>query len=115
DLLVLRRREPNRQPAGPSWATTVSADQLDLDVPAGEWVGINEYFAANPTMILGRPTIGRGMYAANELLIRPTGPLEPQLAAALDTLVTDAHDRHTTFTPAPATSPDRPALRPAAG
>jgi len=110
DLVVLRRRQPDIEPSGPDWANTVSTEHLGITSPDGELVSINEYFAAHPAMVLGDVTIGRGMYANNELLVHASGPLDPQLTTALDSLVADARTRHAVFTPAGTSIPVRPAV-----
>jgi N12 class adenine-specific DNA methylase/CheY-like chemotaxis protein len=116
DLLVLRRREADIEPSGPDWSNTVGTEQLGVEPAAGEQpVSINEYFAARPSMVLGDVTIGRGMYAVNELLVRATGSLGPQLAEALETLVNDAHARNAVFAPAIASTALRSAVPEAVG
>ncbi len=81
DLLVLRRRLPGAEPAGPAWATTVPAP-LDLPDDTGTApLDVNEYFVEHPDHILGRLTAARGMYREHELTVEATGPLDEQLAA----------------------------------
>ena len=112
DLLVLRRRLPGAEPAGPSWARALPAD-LDLpeDSPA-EPLDVNEYFIEHPDHILGRLTAARGMYREHELNVEATGPLDEQLAIGLAAIVSDARERDAGFAVQP--HPDRPAPRPTA-
>ncbi len=112
DLLVLRRRLPGAEPAGPSWARALPAD---LDLPEGspaEPLDVNEYFIEHPDHILGRLTSARGMYREHELTVEATGSLDEQLAIGLAAIVSDAHERDAAFAVQP--HPDRPAPRPTA-
>jgi len=105
DLVVLRRREPDAEPAWPAWTTTVDAAALGVEAGDGEPVPINEFFAANPAMVLGEPYAGRGVYRDGELMVRPTGDLDAQLAAAVASIVADAQARGAVFTEAPTATP----------
>lgn len=98
DLMILRRREPGAEPAGPAWATTVDAAAIGVESPDGEPVPVNEFFASHPELVLGESYAGRGVYRTGELMVRATGDLEPQLAAALASIVADARARGATFT-----------------
>ncbi|HWL43144.1 MAG TPA: SNF2-related protein [Ilumatobacter sp.] len=111
DLLVLRRREPDAELAGPAWATTVDASVLGVEAGDGEPVPINEFFAAYPDMILGEPYAGRGVYRDGELMVRPTGNLDMQLAAASGAIVPDARARGAVFSDAPAVTATREPVR----
>jgi N12 class adenine-specific DNA methylase len=114
DLLVLRRRLPGDEPAGPAWARTVSAD-LDPPATSGtEPLDVNEYFVANPDHVLGRLTAGRGMYRDHELTVEPTGAVEEQFPDELHRLARVARRRGATMTARPsATVADRPHTEPA--
>ena len=75
DIVFLRRRLPGERPQGPGW--------LDLAThtnPDGVGFQVNEYFAANPHMMLGVMRNAGTMYRANEPTLAPDGR---ELAAAL--------------------------------
>ncbi len=103
DLVVLRRRLPGQDPAGPAWSRTVPA-AIEGDGPAAgaaERLDINEYFDAHPDHILGQLTAGRGMYREYELIVTTTGVIDEQLPAALNRLVAEARTRGATLSPRP--------------
>lgn len=106
DLVVLRRRLPGQDAAGPAWGRTVPA-AIEGDGPATgdvEPLDINEYFDAHPDHILGQLTAGRGMYREYELTVTATGSIDEQLPAALDHLVTEAKARDHALSPRPESS-----------
>jgi len=112
DLLVLRRRLPGTEAAGPAWTKTEPAA---LDLPEGsptEPLDINEYFGAHPDHVLGRLTAARGMYRDHELTVEPTGPLDEQLANGLARIAAEADERHLGFAVQPHHEP--PNARPTA-
>jgi N12 class adenine-specific DNA methylase len=51
DVLFLRKRAPGQEPAGPAWTGVQTIDTKDGPVV------VNEYFAANPGMVLGEQRI----------------------------------------------------------
>jgi hypothetical protein len=77
---VLRRREPGRSPDC-AWDTLAPITGAD-----GKRTEVNVWLAEHPEMILGEVHMGDGHYRADELTVRPTGPLAPLLAAAVDLL-----------------------------
>ncbi|WP_158009676.1 DEAD/DEAH box helicase family protein [Carbonactinospora thermoautotrophica] len=108
DLIILRRREEGRLPAdGVAWQQVRT-----VDVPGGQ-IQINEYFLAHPEAVLGELDIGRGLYRADELVVRATGPVAPALAEALEQVVARARERGLTLSPRPAEVPE-PVVVPAA-
>lgn len=79
DLLIFRRREPDRPPANNSWETVVP---ITID---GTPMKINTYFDQNPDRMLGQVGVTRGMHGADTLIL--TGNvdhLEDELADVLD-------------------------------
>ncbi|HYZ98434.1 MAG TPA: hypothetical protein VE575_06760, partial [Acidimicrobiales bacterium] len=109
DLLVLRRRGPGEppHPATPAWDRVT-----DVVVPgeAGDGettVEMNRYFAERPERVLGVTVAGRGVYRADELLVR--GDLDTvaqQVAEGLAVIVAESPLRYR--------PPPRPAGRPPA-
>ena len=87
DLLVLRRREPDRDPAGPDWERTSM-----LDVRDGQ-ARVNNYFAEHPEHVLGHLAVATnsGLYRADELIVAGDGDAAPALAAALESIAAEAH------------------------
>ena len=91
DLLVMRRREPGRQPDQAEWEKSRHAELDGVQVP------VNEYFLAHPDAVLGRMGAVHGAYRADDLVVRPPGgnPVTA-LAAALRALTHDARLRKLT-------------------
>ena len=94
DLLVLRRREPGRQPDSPAWEQTRHAELDGAQVP------VNEYFLDHPEMVLGRMGAVHGAYRADDLVVRASGDTITGLSAALKALTDDARRRGLTYAPA---------------
>ena len=84
DLLVLRRREPDREPDPAAW------EQARLTEIDGAQVAVNEYFLAHPEAVLGELGAANGMYRADDLVVRATGDTVTALAAALDAVAATA-------------------------
>ena len=78
DLLVLRRREPGRQPDSTAWEKTRHAELDGAQVP------VNEYFLDHPDAVLGQMGAVHGAYRADDLVVRPSGDTIAALSAALD-------------------------------
>ena len=89
DLLVLRRRHPDADaPVDPGWLRAVP---LEEPGPGAEPVWVNEWFVANPQLVVGSLAVDRGMYRDHELTVTLDGDLAPRLATALDRVVERAH------------------------
>jgi N12 class adenine-specific DNA methylase len=97
DLLILRRREPGRQPDPAAWERTRA---IELD---GAQVTVNEYFLDHPVTVLGVMRAIHGPYRAVDLVVRPTGDTLVAFATAVDALTTEARSRGLTWSP-----PDSP-------
>ena len=85
DLLVFKKRQPNTEYTGQPFA---HAGVQIFDSPHtsyGARHNVNEYFLNNPDMVLGTPTISRGMYSANTLTYKAIEgkALTEQLSEAL--------------------------------
>lgn len=93
DLLVLRKRFPGEEAPKPGWIKSSKAGG-DLGAAA-----LNEYWAANPTHVLGRPYLGAGMYGPNELLVEPREGWHDELAALLKELPKDLYQSGGTRAP----------------
>jgi N12 class adenine-specific DNA methylase/SAM-dependent methyltransferase len=106
DLLVLRRREPGREPDPVAW------EQAWLTEIDGVQVPVNEYFLAHPEAVLGELGAASGMYRADDLVVRASGDTVSALAAALDTVAAAAGSRGLTWAP-PALSAEARAGPPA--
>jgi N12 class adenine-specific DNA methylase len=120
DILFLRRREPDREPAvevdcprcqagrcdeihpGESWATVTDVDAPIDDQGQDAMVEVSEYFARHQHLILGELRAGGGQYNATELTVTPNGqPLADQLDDALTRLADAATNAGLAWTPAP--------------
>ena len=85
DLLILRRREPDRPPAGEQWETVVP---ITVD---GRPMKLDAYFDAHPEHMLGQIGISRGMHGADTLTIAGNlDDLEDELADTLDRITVAA-------------------------
>ncbi|MCL2586556.1 MAG: hypothetical protein FWE35_29360, partial [Streptosporangiales bacterium] len=65
DLLILRRREDGRPPAGTGWMQSAPAEF------EGGTARVNEYFASRPENVLGSLIVGRGQFSSEDLMVRP--------------------------------------------
>ncbi len=98
DLLVLRRREPDRDRRNQDWVDTVR-----LGLPGADERGepVNRYLADHPHHVLGRMRIDAGMHGAATLQV--TSPdldtVTDQLREALTGIVSDARAEALTYTP----------------
>ena len=63
DVLIFRRREPEREPAPFDWEYS---QPVDVD---GVAVNVNDYFTAYPHRVLGRLAVGDGLYRHDELSV----------------------------------------------
>ncbi|MGI8436942.1 MAG: hypothetical protein ACR2NX_08575, partial [Chthoniobacterales bacterium] len=68
DIVFLRKRVEGEQPKRPAWLNL--ADNVNRE---GEAFRINEYFAANPQMMLGQMANAGTMYRSNEPALAPDG------------------------------------------
>jgi N12 class adenine-specific DNA methylase/SAM-dependent methyltransferase len=85
DVLILRRREPGREPSGEAWEHVVPVATPDGDVT------VNEYFARHPDRILGQLRASGGQYSATDLDVIPgPEPLADRLAEARRRVVAEA-------------------------
>ena len=100
DLLVLRRREPGRDPGGAAWE---QAQMVELD---GVEVPVSQYFLDHPEHVLGELATARGVYRADDLVVRPASGMETAdglaatLGRTLDGIATEARATGLTWTPA---------------
>jgi N12 class adenine-specific DNA methylase len=105
DLLILRRREPDRLPDATAWE---QARMTSLD---GREVPVSEYFLARPGAVLGELGTAGGAYGAGDLTVtaQAGAPLGESLAAALDSAVASARARGLTWSPSAAAARPEPA------
>ncbi|MBI3408736.1 MAG: DEAD/DEAH box helicase [Planctomycetes bacterium] len=82
DIVMLRRLRPGEAPTGSSWTNTA-----EFTNSLGEAIDINEYFAANPRMMLGEMRLAGRMYRDNEPTLASDGrALEEALSEAVRSL-----------------------------
>lgn len=102
DLLILRRREPGRGLADPTWLAT---SPVVMQGPSGadEPARINHYWQANPHRVLGSHALEVGMHGVAGVVVHATGGLEQlpgQLRAQLADITTVAQQTGLTWAPA---------------
>ncbi len=79
DIVVLRKRLPCDLPSGSAWKTIG-----ELINSLGEVIEVNEYFVANPRMMLGEMRLEGRMYGRSEpTLVGHDRPLADQLAEVI--------------------------------
>ena len=82
DIVFLRRLDTGERPSGPAWLDLAEHRNAD-----GVAFQVNEYFAANPHMMLGSMRNAGTMYRANEPTLAPDGrELATALRAAIEFL-----------------------------
>lgn len=86
DVIFLRKRADGEQSNGTQW------DALkEVDTEEGKTL-VNEYFADNPDMVLGRHSLQGSMYGANEYTVLPIdGDIEDHFAQAVERLPKDVY------------------------
>lgn len=103
DLLMLRRRESEREPDGTAWERSVTVDVNGAQVP------VSEYFLAHPDMVLGelRSNDGSGMYRRDDLavVVDDLTAVPGQFADALARIVAHARDTGLIVNPSQAGEP----------
>ena len=93
DILVFQKRATGEAPSDASaWQKVV--EQVNTNPKTGEAVThkVNEFFANNSAMVLGKPSAGGSMYSANEYTIEATGDLKEQLAEWIKRLPKNIYD-----------------------
>ncbi|MFI5066329.1 MAG: hypothetical protein ACHP9Z_20450, partial [Streptosporangiales bacterium] len=99
DLLILRRREPGREPGHSAWE---QARMIELD---GAQIPVNEYFLSHPEHVLGTLGATSGAYRADDLVVTATDDTSPALDHALDIIAVQARDQGLTWTAAAGPGP----------
>ena len=90
DLLVLRRHDRGTPAADPGWLDSVPVTELWPDLPGlggppeSDPVLVNRWWAANPSLLLGRLEVGTGMHGAATLHVRADDPDPEAVAGLLD-------------------------------
>jgi len=107
DLLILRRREPSRDPDPTAWE---QARITELD---GAQVPVNEYFLDHPEMVLGTLGAANGAYRADDLVVTPAGDTIGAFRRGLDRVTTGARTRSLNWTPPAEATTTRPEPAPA--
>ncbi|MGF0320695.1 helicase-related protein [Nocardia fluminea] len=97
DILVLRRRDGEPRHSG-EFERSRPMVLLNTDAEPVT-VNVNEYFAANPDMVLGEMRAGTSQYGSETAEVRVTGDLNEQLRAALSRISERAHQAGTTHRP----------------
>jgi SAM-dependent methyltransferase len=108
DLVLLRRREPDREPDPDTLRWLDMTTAVDVDDTT---LRINPYFVDHPEQILGELGVASSMYGSDSLVVRGDRAAGPALSAALDRIVTAAADRDLRWS---ATGGDEVVIRPAA-
>ncbi|MFK4637136.1 helicase [Paenarthrobacter histidinolovorans] len=105
DLLLLRKREPGREPASTEW------ERVTPVIVDGQDVRINTYFEMNPANVLGQITVGRGMYGDQTVNVKAVdlAAVPGSLAQRLDGIVTEALSQDRAHNPSQAVAGKTPA------
>ena len=102
DLLILRRREPGRQPDPVAW------EQSRMTVLDGAEVPVSEYFLGHPADVLGTMGAVNGTYRADDLVVTPAGDTAEAFVRALDRISAQARQRGLIWAPPSAARPAQP-------
>lgn len=106
DVLMFRKREPGREPANTDWE---SVGPMIVD---GENIKINNYYDSHPQNILGKITVGTGMYGPGTVTVKADGDLTEVpalLGARLEQITQQALAEDKGFTPSQQVQPVQPA------
>src|SRR6266568_6682234 len=101
DLLILRRREPDRAPDATAWE---QARMTELD---GAQVAVNECFLDHPGTVLGKLGTVNGAYRADDRTVSPAGDTIGAFARGLGQIAADARSQGLTWTPRTEAAPAR--------
>lgn len=85
DIVFLRKKPLDRAAEAPEWADERWLGASDAALEGGE-IRLNDYFQAHPERVLGRMSVGQGMYHNQDLRVRSDGELAAALHAAVDGL-----------------------------
>ncbi|MBU6400641.1 MAG: DEAD/DEAH box helicase family protein [Verrucomicrobia bacterium] len=97
DIIMLRKLRPGERPDDLAWRNTV-----EITNSAGESISINEYFAANPEMMLGEMRLTGSMYRQAEPTLESDGrDLATALADAVGRLPEAVYQRQAIEAPEP--------------
>ncbi len=105
DLLILRRREPGRDPGSTAWEQARPAELDGVEVP------VNQYFLGHPDHVLGEMGTAHGVYRADDLVVRPVSGMDTvhglagALGRTLSAVAASARAGGLTWTPATVLSP----------
>ena len=105
DLLILRRRDSDAAPMGPTWE---QATTRDID---GAPIGINAYFDAYPEHVLGELAVEHGLHDGT-LVVRADdlASVPARLREVLAPLPDYARRHSLDYTPRPEPDPDAPEI-----
>ena len=90
DIIVLKKLAPGQEAKNKEW---VDVSPYEVN---GQTVYINNYFAKNPSMMLGTPTLDGRMYRGNEFNLTSNGNLSEQLQAAFKNLPANIFEKKAT-------------------
>jgi len=104
DLLIMRRREPEREPDPTAW------EQARLTELDGAQVPVNEYFLDHPEAVLGRLGAVHGAYRADDLVVASTIDPVTAFTGGLARITASANERGLTWAPPAASAHFPPEL-----
>ncbi len=84
DLLILRRREDDREHEPDAWTQTRQATL------GGNLIDVNAFFLDHPQYVLGTMTTGQGLYRPDELIVEGPADASLQLREALARITVQA-------------------------
>jgi N12 class adenine-specific DNA methylase/SAM-dependent methyltransferase len=96
DILVLQRRVGDEH----GWKGHVEwLGVEEMSLGDNQKIKTNAYYASSPEQIVGTPSLGRGMYRDNELIIKAPDDLENALDGAIGRIVLEAARKKSTYIP----------------
>lgn len=91
DVLVFQKRGPDMPEGSRAWVNASPVEFENGKTGAREEVTVNDWYAANPNLVLGKPSLTGSMRRANEYTVEPTGDLDTQMTEWADSLPANIH------------------------
>lgn len=86
DIIFLQKPLENERFTNPAFLKT-----KELNVGKGNILEVNEYFVDNPDKVIGKLSVGSGLYSGNEMIVKSGSDFQADLDAAIDALPKDIY------------------------